>query len=382
MMSILFEPMVIKGMGLKNRFVRSATYDGYADQTGQVTIDQIRFFEDLARGGVGLIVTGISHVHDSGQTSSIQNSVATDHCISGLKKLSSAVHNLGAKIAIQLFHAGREGARFLKTRNLEAIGPSFVQDDPYFNRPYRSMTGEEISEVVSAFGDAAKRVREAGFDAVQVHGAHAYLLSQFLSPYLNRRNDQWGGNLENRLRLHREIVRDIRAKAGEDYPLLIKLGVQDCFPGGLEFREGALAARSLAEWGVDAIEISSGLRGDRYEGTEFKTKINRPEREAYFRGWCKAIKGDVDVPVMMVGGLRTFALMEEVIERGEADFVSLCRPFIREPFIVNKWRKDFHYRPACISCNQCLDTIFQGNRLQCMQEAKGKKKIVGSEQGI
>jgi len=373
--SILFEPMVINGMELKNRFVRSATYDGYADQTGRVTDDQIRFFEDLARGGVGLIVTGICYVHDSGQTSPIQNSVATDHCIPGLRKLSSAVHDQGAKIAIQLFHAGREGARFLKSRNLEAMGPSVVQDDPRFNRPYRSMTEAEILEVVSAFGDAARRVREAGFDAVQVHGAHAYLLSQFLSPYLNRRNDQWGGDLEHRLRLHGEILKDIRAKAGEDYPLLMKLGVQDGFPGGLEFREGASAARSLVKWGVDALEISSGLRGERYEGTEFKTKISRPEREAYFRGWCKAIKGEVDVPVMMVGGLRTFALMEEAIEKGDADFVSLCRPFIREPFIVDKWRDEPHYRPTCISCNQCLDTIFQGNRVQCMQEAKGKKNM-------
>jgi 2,4-dienoyl-CoA reductase-like NADH-dependent reductase (Old Yellow Enzyme family) len=377
-MSILFGPLVIKGMELKNRFVRSATYDGYADQRGQVTVDQIQFFEDLARGGVGLIVTGISHVHNSGQTSPIQNSVATDHCIPGLRKLASAVHDQGAKIAIQLFHAGREGSSFLKTRNLEAIGPSVVQDDPHCNKPYRSMTEAEILEVVSAFGDAARRVREAGFDAVQVHGAHAYLLSQFLSPYLNRRNDQWGGDLENRLRLHREILKDIRAKVGEDYPLLMKLGVQDGFPGGLEFREGASAARFLAGWGVDALEISSGLRGKRYEGTEFKTKISSPEREAYFREWCKTIKGEVAVPVMMVGGLRTFALMEDVVKRGETDFVSLCRPFIREPSIVNKWREEPHYKPTCISCNQCLDTIFKGNRVQCMQEAKGKMKDIGN----
>ncbi|MCF8128192.1 MAG: NADH:flavin oxidoreductase [Deltaproteobacteria bacterium] len=374
-MSVLFEPMPLKGIELKNRFVRSATYDGYADQRGHVTDDQIAFFKDLARGGTGLIVTGICHVHPSGQTSPIQNSVATDDCIPGLRKLSSAVHQMGAKIAIQLFHAGREGARFLGTRNLEAVGPSFVEDDPHFDRPYRSMTGEEIADVVNAFGDAARRVREAGFDAVQIHGAHAYLLSQFLSPYLNRRKDQWGGTLENRLRLHREIVRDIRAKVGEDYPLLIKLGVQDGFQGGLAFNEGASAARSLAQWGVDAIEVSSGLRGNRYEGTEFRTKISRPEREAYFRKWCSTIKGEVDIPVMMVGGLRTFSMMEEVIEKKEADFVSLCRPFIREPFIVNQWRKEPHYRPTCISCNQCLNTIFKGNRLQCMQEAKGKKKV-------
>ena len=138
--------------------------------------------------------------------------------------------------------------------------------------------------MVNAFGDAARRVKEAGFDAVQVHGAHAYLLSQFLSPYLNRRKDQWGGSLENRLRLHREILKDIRTKVGENYPLLMKLGVQDGFPEGLSFREGALAARYLCESGLDAIEISSGLRGERYEGTEFKTKINRPEREGLFPG--------------------------------------------------------------------------------------------------
>ena len=371
-MSILFEPMVIKGMELKNRFVRSATYDGYADQMGRVTDDQIRFFEDLARGGTGLIVTGICYVHDSGRISPIQNSVASDDCIPGLRRLSSAVHALGAKIAIQLFHAGREGARFLKTKNRESLSPSVVPDDPYFNEPYRSMTGEEISEVVRAFGDGARRVKEAGFDAVQVHGAHAYLLSQFLSPYLNRRKDEWGGTLENRLRLHREILRDIRAKVGEDYPLFMKLGVQDGFPGGLSFSEGALAARSLSEWGLDAIEISSGLRGDRYGGTEFRTKINRPEREAYFREWCKTIKGEVDIPVMMVGGLRTFSLMEEAVERGEADFVSLCRPLIREPFIVNKWKEDPHYKPTCISCNQCIETIFKGNRVRCMQDVKGR----------
>ena len=372
-MSILFEPIVIKGMELKNRFVRSATYDGYADHKGQVTDRQLKFFEDLAKGGAGLIITGIAHVHDSGQTSPIQNSVTTDQCIPGLKKLAAAAHNLGAKIAVQLFHAGRESARFLEAKSLEAVGPSFVRDDPNFERPYRSMTGEEISEIVSAFGDGARRVREAGFDAVQVHGAHAYLLSQFLSPYLNRRDDQWGGTLENRLRLHREILKDIRAKAGEDYPLLIKIGVEDGFPGGLEFREGALAARFLAEWGFDALEISSGLRGKRYEGTEFRTKLTRPERESYFRAWCREIKAEVDVPVMMVGGMRTFSVMEEVVEGGEADFVSLCRPFIREPFIVNKWRKDSRYRPACISCNQCIDTIFKGNPVQCMQEAKKKR---------
>jgi 2,4-dienoyl-CoA reductase-like NADH-dependent reductase (Old Yellow Enzyme family) len=274
------------------------------------------------------------------------------------------------KIAVQLFHAGREGARFLAAQNKQAIAPWVVDDDPYFEREHRSMTEDEIWDIIRAFGDAAKRAREAGFDAVQVHGAHAYLLSQFLSPHTNRRNDSWGGTLESRLRFHREIYQDIRAKVGEDYPVLIKIGVQDGIPGGLEFSEGKQAALLLAEWGFDALEISSGLRGRDYESAEYRTKINKVDREGYFREWCKDIKGQVDVPVMMVGGLRSFALMEEVIKNQEADFISLCRPFIREPGIVNEWKSGNHQRATCISCNKCLEALYRAEKLHCVVLAK------------
>lgn len=381
-MSILFEPIKISGMGLRNRFVRSATYDGCADKNGHVTQRQIKLFTDLAKGGVGLIVTGIAHVHDSGQISPVQSSIANDDCIPGLNRLTSAVHERGARIAVQLFHAGREGARFLGPKNRQAIAPWFVPDDPYFSGQYRPMTGDEIWEVIRAFGDGARRAREAGFDAIQLHGAHAYLLSQFLSPHLNRRRDEWGGNLENRLRFHREIYRDIRAKVGEDYPVLIKIGVQDGFQGGLEFGEGRVASERLAKWGFDALEISSGLRGERYEGTEFRTKLHRIEREAYFQDWCRDIKVRVSVPVMMVGGLRTFELMEEIIRRGDADLISLCRPLIREPGIINEWKRGNHRRPACISCNKCLDIIFKGQAVRCMQVKDREKGEDGGCLGI
>ena len=367
-MSILFEPMRIKNMELRNRFVRSATYDGCADRTGHVSEKQIKLFEDLADGGVGLIVTGIAHVHRSGQLSPSQNSIADDDCIPGLKRLTTIVHDRGAKIAIQLFHAGREAAGFLEAKNERAIAPSFVPNDPYFTKGYRPVTEEEIWDIIRAFGDAAERAREAEFDAVQLHGAHAYLPSQFLSPHTNRRDDDWGGALENRLHFHHEIYRDIRAKVGEDYPVLIKLGVQDGFPGGLEFSEGSLAAQLLAQWGFDALEISQGLRGKRYEGTEFRTKINRVDREAYFRDWCRKVKNQVTVPTMMVGGLRTFELMEEVIQDGEADFISLCRPLIGEPGIVNEWKGGKRHRATCISCNMCLEALVRGETLHCAQQ--------------
>jgi 2,4-dienoyl-CoA reductase-like NADH-dependent reductase (Old Yellow Enzyme family) len=230
------------------------------------------------------------------------------------------------------------------------------------------MTEDEIWEIVRGFGEGARRAREAGFDAVQIHGAHGYLLSQFLSPYTNRRDDKWGGDLRNRLRIHTEIYQDIRHKVGEDYPVLIKLGVQDGFPGGLEFSEGKLAAEYLAESGFDALEISQGLRGTDSENTEFRTKINTLAREAYYRNWCAEIKKKVNVPMMMVGGLRTFTLMEEIIQNREADFISLSRPLIREPGIINEWKRGHRHRAKCISCNQCFEGLIKRKPLRCFQE--------------
>lgn len=195
-MSILFKSGQIKKMQLRNRFIRSATYDGYADRTGRVSEQQIKIYSELAKGGVGLIITGITYVHNSGQRFEFQNSIVTDDCIPELKRLTTCVHDRGGKIAVQLFHAGREGATYFKPKSEFALAPSFINEDPYFReKEYRSMTEEEIWGMICAFGDAAKRAKEAGFDAVQLHAAHGYLLSQFLSPYTNRRDDDWGGLL-------------------------------------------------------------------------------------------------------------------------------------------------------------------------------------------
>ena len=369
--SILFEPIRIKDMELRNRFVRSATYDGCADD-GRVTDKQVNLYATLSKGGVGLIITGITYVHRNGQFSRFQNSIAGDEFIDGLKRLTSVAHQEGAKIAVQLFHAGRE-ARFPESGDGVSIAPSFLEADPYFKGRHRAMTEDEIWQIVHAFGDAAIRAREAGFDGVQIHGAHAYLLSQFASPYTNRRDDKWGGCLENRLRIHREVYQNIRKKVGEDYPVLIKVGVQDGFPGGLQFVEGKLVAQYLTEIGFDALEISHGLRGLSYEETEFKTKINDLDREAYYRRWCAEIKKKVDVPVMLVGGLRTFELMEEIVQNKEADFISLSRPLIRNPGIINDWKRSDRHRAECISCNKCLEGLRKGGALQCVQRKKREK---------
>jgi 2,4-dienoyl-CoA reductase-like NADH-dependent reductase (Old Yellow Enzyme family) len=156
----------------------------------------------------------------------------------------------------------------------------------------------------------------------------------------------------------------------DDYPVLIKIGVQDGFPGGLNFTDGKLAAKHLAELGFDALEISQGLRGPSDEDTEFRTNINTLNREAYYRNWCSQIKSQVKVPVMMVGGLRTFKLMEEVIQKKEANFISLSRPLIREPNIINDWKRGDRHTAKCISCNECFESLLKGETLRCVQLEK------------
>lgn len=372
-MSILFEPIRIRNMELRNRFVRSATYDGIAEKNGHVSERQMELFADLAEGGVGLIVTGIAHVHPSGQARALQLDITRDDAIESFRRLTEAVHQRGAKIAVQLFHGGREAADFLNETGQRAIAPAVVPNDPYFKGDYREITEGEIEEIIRSFGDAARRAREGGFDAVQIHGAHAFLPSQFLSPYTNLRTDRWGGSLENRLRFHRDVYGEIRKQVGDDYPVLIKIGVQDGFAGGLELDEGKAAAMLLGQWGYDAMEISQGLRGSGFEEAEFRTGIDSPEREAYFRSWCSEITRCVDTPTMMMGGLRSFELMEGAVERGEAAFVSLSRPFIREPGLINDWKRGDRHPARCISCNKCLGIVRRGDGLKCAVEEEEKE---------
>ena len=375
-MNTLFEPVRIQNLELKNRFVRSATFEGCGDDQGNPTQRLITLYEALGRGGVGLIITGIVYVHPSGAISPIQTSLARDDHIPAWQRVTRAVHQQGAAVAAQLFHAGLEAGRMLQPLGREALAPSRM-DHPLFPFAHRAMTDAEIQELVRAFGEAAARARAAGFDAVQLHGAHGYLLSQFLSPLTNQRQDIWGGTLEDRLTFHREVYYNIRARVGEDFPVLIKLGVQDQVPGGMGLKEGKAAARILAELGFDALEISQGLRGTDYEDTEFRTRILAPGREAYFRSWCRDIQKGVGVPTMMVGGLRSIEMMEQVIADREADFISMSRPLIREPHLIRDWEREDRRRPACISCNKCLEALRKRTPLHCVmavrEEARNPK---------
>ena len=365
-MSILFRPGKINQCWIPNRIVRSATYDAAADEQGNPTERQFALFEALAKGGIGLIVTGLTSVAVNGQVRPYQIRMDNRTHMAGLKELTERVHAQEAKIAVQFAHGGRVSSQFHTDGGI-ALAPSLLEKDTQFGGKYRAFLEEEIADVIEAFRRSAEIAKEAGFDGIQVHGAHGFLLSQFLSPKTNFRRDSWGGSLLNRTRIHCEIYRSIRSAVGSDFPVMIKLGVRDGFRGGLGMAEGTEAVRMLAEIGYDAIEVSIGLRGKEFEETEFRTDVSSVGQEAYFRDLSRTVKRVVKVPVIAVGGFRSRQIMEETLEANDADFISMCRPFIREPELVRHWQKEEGGKATCISCNQCLEGVKKNTHLRCYQ---------------
>lgn len=373
----MFDPISINNMELANRLMRSATYDGMA-KDGHATQSQIDLYQGLAQGGAGLIVSGLMAVSVGGRLSPFQNYLFEDSYIDSLKRLTKAVHRAGGKIAAQLAHAGRESLVLAEPAEDDLpAGPSAQDNGPGYEGRCRALRAEEITNIVQSFGRAAGRAKQAGFDAVQLHAAHAYLLAQFLSPLANRREDERGGPLAKRLRLHLEILQAMREQVGDAYPLMIKLGVADGAPGGLQLAEGLEAASQLARAGFDCLEISQGLRGATFDEMEFRAKL-APGRQNYFAHWAAQVKERTEKPVVMVGGLRDFNAIAESLSQGRADMAALCRPLIREPDLVRHWQQDASYKPKCISCNQCLLLIRGGRALACAQEDPAAHQYIKS----
>lgn len=356
----LFEPIRINSLQLRNRFVRSATGDGTADESGMVTDRSVAIYEKLGKGGSGLIVTGHAFVSPAGQSSLTQYGIYDDTMIPGLRRLVEIVHQGGAKIAIQISHAGIRSKYALQ----EGMVMQAVSCVPEIPGMYRVMTDQNIKEVISKFVSASQRAVEAGFDAIQLHGAHGYLISQFLSPLYNNRNDCWGGSPRKRRAFPLEVIRSVRKAIGFNFPLLIKLGVRDEKGGGLTLEEGLETAEALVTQGIDAIEVSCGFE------TAIKTAHpDEPER-AYFRNMAAAIKRVVAVPVIAVGGIRSLKMARDIVDSGDADLISMCRPFICEPSLITRWQKGFEAPSTCISCNNCLTILRASRPMECIKNQK------------
>jgi 2,4-dienoyl-CoA reductase-like NADH-dependent reductase (Old Yellow Enzyme family) len=366
--SVLFDPQRIAGMEVRNRFVRSATYFGLSDEDGYVGERSVELMRTLARNEVGLIVTGYAFVARSGQVFADMNGIDADEQIPGYRRMTEAVHDLDGRVVLQIAHGGagaNAAARMRGTR----LAVSLTDRLPSDGAQPREMTDAEIEEIIEAFGHAARRAEEAGFDGVQIHGAHGYLVTQFLSPSSNRREDRWGGSLENRMRFVVEVTRAIRRRVDDNFPVMIKLGCRDYLDDGecMPIEEGAQVAATLEREGMALIEVSHGMGGRTFR-RRTSGKQGASIREAYLVPDARVVRGATTVPLSVVGGMRSLPVMEEVVESGAADFVSICRPLIREPDLIQRW-KSGDTRPAdCVSCWACLKSDSDGrSEVRCRE---------------
>lgn len=345
----LFASCSIGSLELKNRLVRSATAERLATEPeGRVTAALVALYRELARGGVGLIISGHAYVDPGGKCHPEMLGATSDETIPGLRSLADAVHAEGGRVALQINHGGRQCSPAS-----EPVAPSAVPERS--GRVPRELTATEIAAVADAFGQAARRAQAAGFDAVQIHGAHGYLIGQFLSPHTNRRSDAWGGDFKRRLRFLGAVCESVRGQVGAGYPVFLKLGMCDNMervPDGLTPEEGARIVTRLAGMGLDAVEVSGGYGGGQgdYNG---RLAVGTKVPEAYFRPLARRAKAATALPVILVGGLRSRAVMEDVLVSGDADLISLCRPLIREPDLPNRLRTGKARAAACISGGRC-----------------------------
>jgi 2,4-dienoyl-CoA reductase-like NADH-dependent reductase (Old Yellow Enzyme family) len=370
-MAHLFDPGRIGTMELKNRIVRSPTGERMADERGWATAMLEKMYVDLAEGGTGLIIVGITWVRDDGMSSPNGNRMDSDGAIPGWRAIVEKVHAFGAKITIQIGHTGRQlNPEYIGGRT--PIAPSPVTYLKTGVTP-RAMTDEEILELIEAFVQAGRRVKEAGFDGVQLHGAHGYVINQFLSPHTNRRDDRWGGRLENRMRFVTEIYNGLRKTLGKEYPIFIKMNISDFNENGIKEDEGLEMAERLAALGMDAIEISGGTLETSFERV-MAPHIKTEEQEAYFLPFAEKLKSRVAVPVILVGGMRSLTVMDRIIQEEKADFISICRPLIREPDLPNKLQKGEQSKALCSSCNKCFDIIYKNEPVACIFNLDKKER--------
>jgi 2,4-dienoyl-CoA reductase-like NADH-dependent reductase (Old Yellow Enzyme family) len=328
------------------------------------------------------------YVHPLGKAARKQIGIASDKQLAGLAKLVDRVHKAGGIVAAQLAHGGRQCPKALIGR--KPLAPSgFGRDPASLNKP-KAVLESDIHEIIDAFIAAAKRAQQAGFDAIQLHCAHGYLLNEFLSPFFNRRKDKWGGTPANNFRIVKDIIRGIRAEIGNHMPVLVKLNTNDFTPRpGIDPDLAARYAGWLVELDIAALEISSGtyysfhtVRGDvpidgmaealswwmrpiakmvfkkQIEACRFKSLYNLSAAEV-----IKPVLGDI--PLILVGGVRRLSEMEEVLAAKKADFLSMSRPLVREPFLPKHLRKGKTDEAACVSCNKCFAAVYNGLPLRC-----------------
>ena len=398
-MSILFKPMKLGEMEISNRFIRSATYEAMAKENGEISDKLIKLYQTLAKGNIGLIISSLSAVNSIGRSTKYEISLHNDDMIPGMQKLVNAIHQENGKIAFQLYHAGLQTRKdFIGTK---PIAPSSKIRNPLTFAKPKEMSEEQIDETIKAFGEATRRVIEAGADAIQIHAAHTYLINQFISPFFNHRKDKWGGSDENLFRFLKEVILEVKKILPKDKALLVKLNTDDHTKReGIKPPLAAKYAKWLTDLGIDALEISCGTswfniftlcRGDVpvSEIVQALPSWKRPLGKMIFKKRkgkfdfiepynleaAKVIKPVIgDLPLILVGGIRKMDQMEDILNNKYADLISMSRPFIREPYLVKSLKEGKKTSSDCLSCNRCIAAIFNDIPVGCYVQGFPKKK--------
>ncbi len=357
----LFEPIRIGPLELKNRMVMAPMATHYADESGAVTERLKNYYAERARGGVGLIIIESGYIHPLGRGGLKRLGLHDDQLIPGLKELVDLVHTEGARICSQLHHAGRQ-INVKATNGMYPVSASSIPAGMEGIVP-RTLKIGEIEELIEAFGQAARRSLQAGFDAILLHAAHGYLIHQFLSPLANTRQDRYGGNFNRRLRFLKEVVHRCREVAGKEFPLMVRISASEFIPGGITLRDGQKIAQHLEKWGVKAIHVSGGTHD---------TQEMEIQPMAIPRGClvplAEGVKKVVRIPVATVGRIVDPQMAEEILQAGKADLITLGRALLADPEFPKKTQEGRleDIRP-CIGCLQgCRDHLYQGQPITCL----------------
>ena len=393
MVKAIFEPASLAGIKLKNRIIRSATHEGMADEKGFPTEKLKKLYVNLAKGEVGAIITGYVGVQQDGKTCLFNMTmIDSDDKIPAYQEITKAVHEYDIPIIMQIAHCGRQARS--KITGLPTVAPSALRDAFYNEDMPKELSEDEINQIIDSFVSAIVRAKQAGFDGVQLHLAHGYLLAEFLSSHTNRRKDKWGGSTENKYRIVGEIFKRAKDKVGE-YPILVKMNAHDGRRKGMRVEEATLIAQMLEKSGCAAIEVSCGC----FEDSLYTMRSEKLPAEAVMKynfkyknlpAFAKAIaipiaktfmiqpkpllkynldaaiqiKKAVSVPVIVVGGINNMDDINDIIVNHKIDFVSMSRPFIIEPNIVGKLKKGNQTKSKCIMCNYCT-IIAEEKPLKC-----------------
>ncbi|HZK25387.1 MAG TPA: FAD-dependent oxidoreductase [Oscillospiraceae bacterium] len=381
MYEMFLSPGKIGKLTLKNRAIFPPMGTGYVEHE-EPKEQLIDYHVRRVLGGCAMNIVEITAVHETSK-SPTNLAIYDDKFIPGLARLAAAIKEAGGIACLQLWHGGRQTSG--KPFGGQPVAPSAVKND-FINEEPRALTLEEVKELINCYGEAARRAQEAGYEAVEIHGAHGYLIDQFLNPYTNKRDDEYGGSLENRARFGVEVIKAVRAKVGQDFPVLFRLSAQENVPGGIKLEEGIAAAKLYEQAGLDALDVSQGC----YDALPYTVppyflpqKVNAAN--------AAQIKQQTKVPIIVAGRINHPELAEEILQSGMADFISLGRPQLADPDFVNKTAHDHADEIVrCIACNQgCVGRLFKGLGTSCIfnpatgherevviQPAPTKKKVL------